>query len=148
MIRRLKGLINNDYALNENDNKMYLGLGRHNDITNRLLDDMFGNHLDQNLYELISIKYWNSPYYKIIDFYLPQVLTEQEFNNFKLLEDYYKELFSKQKITVDCHTFGDNVFEYGPLIEQTSKMDIIIDFVSERVDKTLVRTKHENIIKI
>lgn len=145
-----KQIINvyNDYGLNKKDNKMYLGLSNHYEMTKKILTDIYGKYYDSYMYELISIKYWNSPYFKIIAFYLPTLLTESEYKFMESLNDYYSDIFKKYDITVCSYTFGDNIFEYGPAIELKSRMDLILDEAHDRVDKTLVRKKEEKILKI
>ena len=138
----------NDYDLNKSDNKMYLGLASHYEMVKKVLTDIYGQYYDLYMYELISIKYWNCPYFKIIAFYLPKILTCEEFKNLKSLNKYYSDIFKKYDITVGCYTFGDNVVEYGPEVQAKSNLEPILEHVSNRVDKTLLRTRNEKIIKI
>ena len=141
----------NDYAINKKDNKEYIGLGNHEDITNRLLRDMYGSDIkyyEKYLGELIQLKYWNCPYYKIIGMYFPKELTEKEFNNLLLLEDYYKEIFNKYRITIGAYTFGDNVRENGPEVECYSKLEPIYEHVSKRINKSLTRERKDKKIII
>ena len=140
----------NDYKVNPKDNKEYIGLGDHEVIMNRMLKDMYGesSYYNKYLYELISIKYWNAPYAKIIMFYLPLLLTEKEFNNMCLLEEFYKEIFNKTDIQVAAFTFGSNVHEYGPEIQTTSNLSPILEYAKKRVDKKLVRKHFDKKVEI
>ncbi|MBP3766304.1 MAG: hypothetical protein J6G98_03910 [Bacilli bacterium] len=139
----------NDYGLNKKDNLEYLGLENHMEMTSRILFDIYRSHnIDRLLYEVISIKYWNSPYYKLILFFLPELLTLKEFNNLETLDSFYNDIFKKYQISIGCYTFGDNIREYRPAIECISDFNPILDYASKRVDKTLVRKREEKILKI
>ena len=51
-----KQIINvyNDYGLNKKDNKMYLGLSNHYEMTKKILTDIYGKYYDSYMYDLIS----------------------------------------------------------------------------------------------
>lgn len=141
----------NDLKVSKQDNKEYLGLGNHIDKFEELIRDMYGNNIiyyDLYLKELIQLKYWNCPYFKIIGMYFPKELTEKEFNNLLLLEKYYKEIFNKYRITIGAYTFGDNVRENGPEVECYSKLEPIYEHVSKRINKSLTRERKEKKIII
>lgn len=153
------GIITNNQIINVyNDPKVdkktgieYLGLGDHIDVLDRLVKDIYNvdsNYLEKYYEEMITIKYWNCPYSKIILFYLPKIITELEFNNLVSLDEYYKEVFNNHEIQVAAFTYGNNIREYGPEIQTTSKLGPILEYANERVDKTLKREKQEKILKL
>lgn len=66
----------NDFGIDKKTNVEFLGIGDHIDLTNKVFKEIFDidtNLVDRYLYELISIKYWNSPYFKIIAMYFPKI---------------------------------------------------------------------------
>lgn len=132
----------NDYGINKKDNKEYLGLGDHIELTNRVFNDIFcieSNLVDQYLYKLISIKYWNSKYYKIIAMYFPKTITLNEYKYLVDLQYYYKDIFENNRITVLAYEFGNNVVEYGPDVEAYSELEPIIRYGRDRLDTDLKR---------
>lgn len=141
----------NDPKIDKKSGIEYLGLGNHIDVLDRLIKDIYNTnstYLEKYYKELITIKYWNCPYSKIILFFLPELMTELEFNNLCLLEEYYKEIFSKVKIDVGVFTYGSNVREYGPEIQTKSNLKPILEYANKRVSKELKRDNKEKILKI
>ena len=141
----------NDPKVDKKTGIEYLGLGDHIDILDRLVKDIYNtdsNYLEKYYEEMITIKYWNCPYSKIIMLLLPKIITEDEYNNMRLLNNYYKEIFNNHKIQVAAFTYGNNVREYGPEIQTTSKLDPILEYANERVNKSLKRDSKEKILKI
>lgn len=137
----------NDIGLDKKSNHEYLGIGDHDVITKRVLEDIYGTSYDTHLYELISIKYWNSEIFKIIALYFPKAITLDEYEYLYDLKECYKYIFEQYKITVGAYEFGNNVIEYGPDVETRSNFDPIIDYGRERLDLNLVRNKKEKILK-
>ena len=141
----------NDYALDKKTNKEFIGLGDHIDITNKVFKEIYGiekNLVDQYLYNLISIKYWNSPYFKIIAFSFPKKITLNEYKYLLDLQYYYLDVFKKtKKIIVAAYEFGNNVNEFGPEVEGYSNLEPIIKYGRERLDKDLKRKVKEKILE-
>lgn len=136
----------NDFGIDKKTNVEFLGIGDHIDLTNKVFKEIFDidtNLVDRYLYELISIKYWNSPYFKIIAMYFPKIISLNEYKYLVDLQYYYKEVFDKYNITVAAYEFGNNVIEYGPDVETRNNLDPIIKYGKDRLDINLKRKIRE-----
>ena len=140
----------NDYGLDKKTTKEYLGIADHETITKNILCDIYSIEpclVDRYLYNLISIKYWNSELFKVIALYFPEKITLNEYKYLIDLQYYYEEVFKKYKITVGAYEFGNNVIEYGPDVETKSNLDPIIKYGRERLDVDLKRKLKEKVLK-
>ena len=82
----------NDKGIDSKTKKEYLGIGEHYDITKRVIKEMYSipdTLVDSKLYELISIKYWNSEIFKIILMYFPKTITLDEYEFLKNLSSVF-----------------------------------------------------------
>ncbi len=140
----------NDYGFDKKTNKDYLGLGDHIDITKKVLKEIYDipdSLVDSYLYNLISIKYWNSEMYKIIAIYFPKIITLDEYKYLYDLQYYYKDVLDKYRITIGAYVFGDDVSEYGPDIQTTSDFEPIIKYAKNKLDTNLDRNIKERILR-
>ena len=119
----------NGYDIDKETNKEYLGLGDHIELTNNVLSYIYytdPKFADKYLYDLISIKYWNSTYFKIIAMYFPKNITLNEYKYLVDLQYYYKDIFDKYNITVAAYEYGNsNNDEYGPDIETRNSLEVL-----------------------
>jgi hypothetical protein len=141
----------NDPAIDQKSGIEYLGLGAHNDILDRLIKDIYNpnsNYLENYYKNIITIRYNNAPYTKLIVYFIPNIISEYEFNNLLLMKDYYKEAFNNYEIKVGAYTYGTNTRENPKEIEAISNFDPIIDFASKRIDKSLSNDSKEKILKL
>lgn len=140
----------NDKGLDKKDGVEYLGIGDHYDISKKVLTDIYGiseKLVDRKLYDLISIKYWNSQIFKLIVMYFPRTITLEEYKYLKDLKSYYDYLFSQQEIRLGAYEFGANSVEYAPDVKSTSDLNPIIDYAKDRLDINLERKAKEKILK-
>ena len=138
----------NPYGLDQKTNTEYLGIGDHEAVTRDVLTELYGTPYDYHLYNLISIKYWNSEIFKIIAMYFPKEITLDEYEFLTDLRNYYKYIFEQYKITVAAYEFGNNVIEYGPDVETKNNLEPIIDYARDRLSFDLERDKNEKILKL
>ena len=141
----------NDKAYDKTTQSHQLGVGDHDEITRKIITDIYGiseKLVDRKLYELISIKYWNSELFKLIVMYFPRTITLDEYNYLKDLKAYYDYLFSQQDIRLGAYEFGANSVECAPDVKSTSDLDPIIDYARERLDINLERKAKEKILII
>ena len=138
----------NPAGLDKKSGEYYLGIGDHEVATKEVLTELFGNAYDSHLYNLISIKYWNSELFKIIAFYFPKNITLDEYRFLTDLEEYYRFIFEQHRITVAAYEFGNNVIEYGPDTETKSDLTPIIDYARDRIDFDLERKEKEKILTL
>ncbi len=141
----------NDIAYDKTSHSYQLGVGDHCDITRDVITDIYGiseKVVDMKLYDLISIKYWNSKIFKLIVMYFPRTITLDEYKYLKDLKEYYDYLFSQQDIRIGAYEFGANSVECAPDVKSTSDFDPIIDYARERLDINLERKAKEKILII
>lgn len=139
-----------DYGIDKGTNIEFLGIGDHIDLTKKVLCEIYSIDsclVDRYLYNLISIKYWNSNPDKIIAMYFPNNITLNEYKYLIDLQFYYKEIFDKYKITLAAYEFGNNVVEFGPDVKSYSDLDPIIKYGRERLDVDLKRKVKEKVLK-
>ena len=139
-----------DYGHDDKYNRDYIGIGDHYSLTLNVLCRIYSIDpclVDNYLYKLISIKYLNSPYFRVIAMYFPKNITLNEYKRLVDLQFYYKKVFEKYDIKVAAYEFGNNVVEYGPDIETVSDMNPIIKYGRERLDIDLKRNVKEKILK-
>ncbi len=138
----------NPVGLDKKSGVNYLGIGDHEVATKEVLNEIYGTSYDTHLYNLISIKYWNSELFKIIAFYFPKTITLDEYEYLTDLKEYYRHIFELYKITVAAYEFGNNVIEYGPDTETKSDLTPIIDYGRERLDFDTIRKEKEKILTL
>jgi hypothetical protein len=140
----------NDKGYDKSTHQQELGIGDHDDISRKVLTDIYGiseKCVDRKLYDLISIKYWNSEIFKLIVMYFPKTITLAEYEHLKDLRLYYEYLFSHQDIRIGAYEFGDNSVEYEPAVKSVSDLNPIIDYARDRLDVSLERSAKEKILK-
>ena len=139
----------NDIGFDKRDGIDYLGIGDHYEITKKVLTDIYGistKEVDRKLYELISIKYWNSELFKLIVMYFPKTISLQEYRYLTYLKEYYDYLFSQQDIRIGAYEFGANSVEYAPDVKSVSDLTPIIEYARDRIDINLERSAKEKML--
>ena len=139
----------NDKGFDDKTNREVIGIGDHFDITKKVLTDIYGiseKEVDRKLYQLISIKYWNSEIFKLIVMYFPRTVSLEEYRFLTDLKEYYDYLFSQQDIRIGAYEFGANSREYAPDVKSVSDLNPIIDYARERLDINLEREAKEKML--